>query len=66
MLPESKLELHIYSIVLLFCLQNSYSSELSINGDSTSRVISISLSVSHLYLMSNCMTISIFSYNCSV
>ncbi|XWS65654.1 hypothetical protein CRYUN_Cryun05aG0132200 [Craigia yunnanensis] len=37
--PESKLELHIYSIVLLFCLQHSYSSELSINGDSTSRIV---------------------------
>ncbi|XVF41271.1 hypothetical protein PTKIN_Ptkin01aG0267200 [Pterospermum kingtungense] len=39
MQPESKLELHIYSIVLLFCLRHSYSSELSINGDSTSRIV---------------------------
>ncbi|XP_022749266.1 uncharacterized protein LOC111298827 [Durio zibethinus] len=39
MLPESKLELHIYSIVLLFCLQHSYCSELSINGDSTSLIV---------------------------
>ncbi|XP_017984570.1 PREDICTED: SET and MYND domain-containing protein 4 isoform X1 [Theobroma cacao] len=37
--PESKLELNIYSIVLLFCLQHSYSSELSINGVSTSRIV---------------------------
>ncbi|KAK8620838.1 hypothetical protein V6N13_067299 [Hibiscus sabdariffa] len=39
MLPESKLELHIYSIVLLFCLQCSYSPEMSINGNSTSQIV---------------------------
>ncbi|XVE90927.1 hypothetical protein DITRI_Ditri20bG0115000 [Diplodiscus trichospermus] len=37
--PDSKLELHLYSIVVLFCLQDSYSSELSINGESTSRIV---------------------------
>ncbi|XP_021900001.1 SET and MYND domain-containing protein 4 isoform X3 [Carica papaya] len=36
--PESKLELHIYSIVLLWCLQHSYSSELSISGVSVSQL----------------------------
>nr|KJB78624.1 hypothetical protein B456_013G010300 [Gossypium raimondii] len=39
MSPESKLELHIYSIVLLFCLHHSFSSELSINGDSASQIV---------------------------
>ncbi|TYI45084.1 hypothetical protein E1A91_D13G011200v1 [Gossypium mustelinum] len=39
MLPESKLELHIYSIVLLFCLHHSFNSELSINGDSASQIV---------------------------
>ncbi|KAL4339767.1 hypothetical protein GQ457_08G010200 [Hibiscus cannabinus] len=39
MTSESKLELHIYSIVLLFCLQRSYSYEMSINGNSTSQIV---------------------------
>ncbi|OMO89946.1 Zinc finger, MYND-type [Corchorus olitorius] len=37
--PESKLELNIYSIVLLFCLRHSYSSEISINGVSASQIV---------------------------
>lgn len=36
--PESKLELHVYSIVLLFCLKVSYCSELLINGFSISQI----------------------------
>ncbi|KAJ9167327.1 hypothetical protein P3X46_021990 [Hevea brasiliensis] len=37
--PEGKLELHIYAIVLLFCLQHSFSTELPINGISLSQTI---------------------------
>ncbi|XP_034912260.1 uncharacterized protein [Populus alba] len=37
--PESKLELHIYAIVLLCCLQHSFSVELPINGVSLSQTI---------------------------
>ncbi|XP_044461644.1 SET and MYND domain-containing protein 4 isoform X4 [Mangifera indica] len=35
--PESKLESHIYSIVLLYCIQHSYGFELPINGASISQ-----------------------------
>ncbi|KAL5994430.1 hypothetical protein ACLOJK_024480 [Asimina triloba] len=35
--PESKLELHVYSIVLAYCLQNSYSSEFPVSGTSVSQ-----------------------------
>ncbi|KAJ0102835.1 hypothetical protein Patl1_05341 [Pistacia atlantica] len=41
--PESKLESHIYSIVLLYCIQHSYGFELPINGASISQVASLSL-----------------------
>lgn len=37
--PESKLEFHIYSIILLQCLQYSFGSELPVNGKSVSEVI---------------------------
>ncbi|GAY61350.1 hypothetical protein CUMW_209300 [Citrus unshiu] len=37
--PESKLESHIYAIVLLYCLQHSYGFELPINGASVSQVV---------------------------
>ncbi|KAJ6869914.1 hypothetical protein NC652_035732 [Populus alba x Populus x berolinensis] len=37
--PESKLELHIYAIVLLCCLQHYFSVELPINGVSLSQTI---------------------------
>ncbi|KAJ4721828.1 SET and MYND domain-containing protein 4 [Melia azedarach] len=37
--PESKLESHIYAIVLLHCLQHSYGSELPINGASASQIV---------------------------
>jgi hypothetical protein len=37
--PESKLELHIYSITLLCCLQHSYGQELPLNEVSTAQVI---------------------------
>lgn len=37
--PESKLELHIYAIVLLCCLQHSFGFELPINGVSLSQTI---------------------------
>lgn len=37
--PESKLESHIYAIVLLNCLQHSYGFELPINGASVSQVV---------------------------
>ncbi|KAG8633611.1 hypothetical protein MANES_18G121600v8 [Manihot esculenta] len=36
--PEGKLELHIYAIVLLICLQHSFGTELPINGISLSQV----------------------------
>ncbi|KAH9670164.1 tetratricopeptide repeat (TPR)-like superfamily protein [Citrus sinensis] len=36
---ESKLESHIYAIVLLYCLQHSYGFELPINGASVSQVV---------------------------
>ncbi|KAK9282913.1 hypothetical protein L1049_011138 [Liquidambar formosana] len=39
MLPESKLESHIYAIVLLYCLQQSHGFELPINGDSISQLV---------------------------
>ncbi|KAK0593132.1 hypothetical protein LWI29_031522 [Acer saccharum] len=37
--PESKLESHIFSIVLLYCLQSTYGSELPINGASISKIV---------------------------
>lgn len=37
--PESKLELHMYAIVLLCCLQHSFGFELPINGVSLSQTI---------------------------
>ncbi|KAG8633606.1 SET and MYND domain-containing protein 4 isoform X3 [Manihot esculenta] len=37
--PEGKLELHIYAIVLLICLQHSFGTELPINGISLSQTI---------------------------
>ncbi|KAL5733075.1 hypothetical protein ACOSQ2_032767 [Xanthoceras sorbifolium] len=37
--PESKLESHIYSIVMLYCLQHIYGSELPINGASISKIV---------------------------
>ncbi|XP_062154808.1 uncharacterized protein LOC133862909 isoform X1 [Alnus glutinosa] len=37
--PESKLELHIYSIILLCCLQHSYGIELPLNGVSTAQIV---------------------------
>lgn len=37
--PESKLESHIYAIVLLYCLQHSYGFELPINGASVSQIV---------------------------
>ncbi|XP_065847577.1 uncharacterized protein [Euphorbia lathyris] len=37
--PESKMELHIYAIVLLHCLQNSFGFEIPINGVSVSQTI---------------------------
>ncbi|KAG6736984.1 hypothetical protein POTOM_060066 [Populus tomentosa] len=43
--PESKLELHIYAIVLLCCLQHSFGVELPINGVSLSQVVLFSLSL---------------------
>lgn len=39
MAPESKLDLHIYSVVLLYCLQHSYGFELPLNGISISQLI---------------------------
>ncbi|KAJ4832492.1 hypothetical protein Tsubulata_000040 [Turnera subulata] len=36
---ESKLELHIFAVVLLLCLQQSFRLELPINGDSLSQTI---------------------------
>ncbi|CAN6705423.1 unnamed protein product [Malus baccata var. baccata] len=37
--PETKLELHIYSAVLLYCLQHSDGFELPINGLSISQIV---------------------------
>jgi hypothetical protein len=51
--PESKLELHIYSIILLCCLQHSYGIELPLNGVSTAQVIillTLSLFLTHTHL----------------
>ncbi|KAK2637279.1 hypothetical protein Ddye_032071 [Dipteronia dyeriana] len=39
MSPESKMESHIFSIVLLYCLQSTYGSELPINGASISKIV---------------------------
>lgn len=39
MLPEFKLELHVYSIVLLYCLRQSYGFEFPINGVSISQLV---------------------------
>jgi hypothetical protein len=36
---ESKLDSHIYAIVLLYCLKHSYGTMVSINGISISQVI---------------------------
>ncbi|KAJ7959490.1 SET and MYND domain-containing protein 4 [Quillaja saponaria] len=49
---ESKLVLHIYSIVLVYCLQHSYAIELPINGVSVSQIITL---VSQITV--NCMTV---------
>lgn len=37
--PESKLEMHIYSIILLYCLQHFYRTELSISGIMVSKTV---------------------------
>lgn len=37
--PESKLEFHIYSIILLHCLQHSHGSELPMSGKTVSQVV---------------------------
>ncbi|XP_057482812.1 uncharacterized protein LOC130769627 isoform X1 [Actinidia eriantha] len=37
--PERKLESHIYSIILLYCLQHSYGSEFPKNGDTVSKFV---------------------------
>ncbi|XP_042957525.1 uncharacterized protein LOC122292962 isoform X6 [Carya illinoinensis] len=37
--PESKLELHIYSIILLYCLQHSSRTELLLNGASIAQIV---------------------------
>ncbi|MCD7453859.1 hypothetical protein HAX54_022355 [Datura stramonium] len=37
--PESKLEMHIYSIILLHCLQHFYRAELPINGIMVSKLV---------------------------
>uniref|UniRef100_A0A5B7BBN2 Putative SET and MYND domain-containing protein 4 isoform X1 n=1 Tax=Davidia involucrata TaxID=16924 RepID=A0A5B7BBN2_DAVIN len=37
--PESKLEFHIYSIILLYCLQHSHGSEFPINGVTVSQIV---------------------------
>ena len=36
---ESKLDSHIYAIVLLYCLKHSYGAMLAINGISISQVV---------------------------
>ncbi|KAL5569695.1 hypothetical protein UlMin_026270 [Ulmus minor] len=41
MSPESKLELHIYSTVLLYCLQHSSVPEIQINGSSVAQIVII-------------------------
>ncbi|KNA09438.1 hypothetical protein SOVF_153580 [Spinacia oleracea] len=37
--PESKVELHVYSIVLIYCMQSSYKSELELHGATFAKVI---------------------------
>lgn len=37
--PESKLQLHIYSIILSYCLQNSSGIELPLNGDFIAQIV---------------------------
>ncbi|KAJ1387499.1 Tetratricopeptide-like helical domain superfamily [Sesbania bispinosa] len=49
---ESKLDSHIYAIVLLYCLQHSYGTMFSIDGISMSKVVII---ISQIKV--NCMTV---------
>ncbi|XP_027104081.1 uncharacterized protein [Coffea arabica] len=37
--PESKLEFHVYSIVLMRCLQHSYGSEFAISGETIAQLV---------------------------
>ncbi|KAI4306992.1 hypothetical protein L6164_030226 [Bauhinia variegata] len=50
---ESKLELHIYAIVLLYCLKHSYGAAFSVDGVLMSQVVII---ISQIRV--NCMTIA--------
>ncbi|MED6193508.1 hypothetical protein PIB30_020121 [Stylosanthes scabra] len=52
MLPESKLDTHIYSIVLLYCLNRSFGAAFSIDEVSISQVVII---ISQIKV--NCMTV---------
>lgn len=38
---EKKLEFHIYSVALIYCLQNSHRSEFPINGETVAKVITL-------------------------
>ncbi|KAK2444714.1 SET and MYND domain-containing protein [Trifolium repens] len=49
---ESKLDSHIYAIVLLYCLKHSYGTMVSINGISISQVVIV---ISQIKV--NCMTV---------
>ncbi|KAJ8433868.1 hypothetical protein Cgig2_032079 [Carnegiea gigantea] len=49
---ESKIELHVYSIVLLYCLHHSFASDLELNGATIAKVIIL---MSQIKL--NCMAI---------
>lgn len=37
--PESKLEFHVYSIVLMHCLQHSYGSEFAVSGETIAQLV---------------------------
>lgn len=66
--PETKLELHIYSAVLLYCLQHSDGFELPINGLSISQVayLSLSLSLTHLHTHTRTHVQTQCSHKCKV
>ncbi|KAK9741887.1 hypothetical protein RND81_03G135700 [Saponaria officinalis] len=41
LLPETKVELHVYSIVLLYCLYHSYGHKVELNGANVAKIIVI-------------------------
>ena len=55
MSPESKLELHIYSTVLLYCLQRSSVPKIQLNGSSLAQIgwLSFSMGMQHKFLVPN-------------